>query len=180
MTHSPKGFIANSSVTWEEVAQLGMRSAQIGCPDIRQEITKIPWPPKVEDKRIVRQMGPTLNQLLKAPKVSQAALAGFLAIVKSNYEALGHVPSEYQGACNIPIPVEVIALIGEKLASKALWSKEHNAAQTEQARKQDANWQAAAEAVWRKHPKLSPRAVAKRIAPDNWNYVRQRISKPEK
>ena len=141
MTHSPKGFIANSSVTWEEVAQLGMRSAQIGCPDVRQEITKILWPP---------------------------------------YEALGHVPSEYQGACNVPIPVEVIALIGEKLVSKALWSKNHNAAQTEQARKQDAKWQAKADAEWLKHSKLSPRAVAQRIAPDNWNYVRQRISKPAK
>ena len=180
MTCSAKGLIANSSVAWEEVAQLGMRSAQIGCPDVREEITKILWPPKVEDKQIIRRMGPTLGQLLKAPKVTQAALAGFLAIVKSNYEALGHVPSEYQGACNVPIPVEVIALIGEKLVSKALWSKKYNAAQTEQARKQDAKWQAKADAEWLKHPKLSPRAVAQRIAPDNWNYVRQRISKPAK
>src|SRR6266511_4054994 len=91
MTCSPKGLIANSSVTWEQVAQLAMRSAQIGCPDVRQEITKILWPPKVEDEQIIRGMGPTLGQLLKAPKVTQAALAGFLAIVKSNYEALGHV-----------------------------------------------------------------------------------------
>ena len=180
MTHSPKGLIENRSLAWEEVAQLGMRSSQIGCPDIRQETTEILWPPKVEDKQIIRQMGPTLNQLLRAPKVTQAALAGFLAIVKSNYEARGDVPTEYQGACNVPIPVEVIELIGEKLVSKALWSKEYNAAQTEQARKQDAKWQAAAEAVWRKRPNLSPTAVAKRIAPDNWNYVRQRISKPEK
>jgi hypothetical protein len=180
MTSSPKGLIANSSVTWEEAAQLGMRSSQIGCPDIRQETTEILWPPKVEDKRIVPTMGPTLNQLLKAPKVTQAALAAFLAIVKSNYEARGDVPGEYQGACNVPIPVEVIALIGEKLVSKALWSKKYNAAQTEQARKQEAKWQAAAEAVWRKQPELSPTAVAKRIAPDNCNYVRQRISKPKK
>jgi hypothetical protein len=180
MPRSPKELIANSSVTWEEAAQLGMRSAQIGCPDIRQEITKILWPPKVEDERIVRGMGPTLGQLLKAPKVTQAALAGFLAIVKSNYETLGHVPSEYQGACNVPIPVEVIALIGEVLVSKTLWSKTYNDAQREQARKQDAKWQAKADAVWLKHPKLSPKAVAQRIAPDNFNYVRQRISKPAK
>ena len=125
-------------------------------------------------------LGPTLDQLLKAPKVTHAALAGFLAIVKSNYEALGHVPGEYQGACNVPIPIEVIALIGEKLVSKAWWSKKYNAAQTEQARKQDAKWQAKADTVWLKHPKLSPTAVAQRIAPDNWNYVRQRISKPAK
>ena len=180
MTCSAKGLIANSSVAWEEVAQLGMRSAQIGCPDVRQEITKILWPPMVEDKQIIRGMGPTLGQLLKAPKVTQRALAGFLAIVKSSYKSFGRVPDQYQGACNVPIPVEVIALIGEKLVSKALWSKEYNAAQTEQARKQDAKWQAKADAEWLKHPKLSPRAVAQRIAPDNWNYVRQRISKPAK
>ncbi len=180
MPHSPKRLIANSSVTWEDVAQLGMRSAQIGCPDVRRKITKIPWPPKVEDEQVFQGMGPTLNQLLKAPEVTQAALAGYLAIVKSNYEALGHVPSEYQGVCNVPIPVEVIALIGEKLTSKALWSKQSNAAQTEQARNQDAKWQAKADAEWVKHPKLSPTAVAKRIAPGNWNYVRQRISKPAK
>ena len=90
------------------------------------------------------------------------------------------MPGEYQGACNVPIPVEVIALIGEKLVGKALWSKEYNDEQTEAARKQVAKWQAKADAVWLKRPKLSPTAVAKRIAPDNWNYVRQRISKPAK
>jgi len=160
MTGSPEGPTANRSVKWEEVAQLGMPE-QIGCPDIRP-------------------LGPTVAQLLKARKVTQATLAGFLAIVKSDYKSFGRVRDEYQGACNVPIPVEVIALIGEKLVNKTLWSKEYNAAQTEQARKQDAKWQAAAEAVWRKHPKLTPTAVAKRIVPDNWNYVRQRISKPEK
>ena len=180
MTHSPKGLIENRSLAWEQVAQLGMRSSQIGCPDTRQETTKILWPPKVEDKQIIRQMGPTLNQLLRAPKVTQAALAGFLAIVKSNYEARGHVPTEYQGACNVPIPVEVIELIGEKLVGKARWSREYNDKQAQAARKRDAEWQAKADAEWLKHPKLSPRAVAQRIAPDNWNYVRQRISKPAK
>ena len=165
MARSPKGLIANRSVTSEEMVQLmGTHSAQIGCPDVRQEII----------------LGPTLAQLLKAPKVTQAALAGFLAIAKSNYEVLGHVPDEYQGACNVPIPIEIIVLIGEKLVSKARWSKKYNAAQREQARKQVDKWQAEADAVWLKHPKLSPRAVAKRIAPDNWNYVRQLISKPAK
>jgi hypothetical protein len=120
MTRNPKGPIANKSVMWEEMAQLGMPE-QIGCPDIRP-------------------LGPTVAQLLKANEVTQAALAGFLAIVKSHYEAFGHLPDEYQGACNVPIPIEVIALIGEKLVSKALWSKTYNAAQTEQARKQVAKW----------------------------------------
>ena len=112
--------------------------------------------------------------------MTQATLAWFLAIVTSDFKSFGRVRDEYQGACNVPIPIEVIALIGEKLVSKALWSRKYNAAQTEQACKQDAKWQAAAETVWRTHPNLSPTAVAKRIAPDNWNYVRQRISKPAK
>jgi hypothetical protein len=159
MPRNPKGLIANRSVTWEEVAQLGMPE-QIGCPD-------------------VRPLGPTPAQL-KARKVTQAALAGFLAILKSHYEAFGRLPDEYQGACNVPIPTEVIDLIGEKLVTKALWSQKYNAAQREQARKQVDKWQAEADAVWLKHPKLSPRAVAQRIAPDNWNYVRQLISKPAK
>jgi hypothetical protein len=180
MTRSPKGPIENRSLAWEEVAQLGMCSSQVGCPDVRQEITKILWPPKVEDKQTIRWMGPTLNQLLRAPKVTQAALAGFLAIVKSNYEARGHVPTEYQGACNVPIPVEVIELIGEKLVGKARWSKEGRDARTKTADKQHVKWQAKADVVWRKNKKLSRTAVAQRIAPNNWNYVRQLIRKPKK
>jgi len=160
MTGSPEEPTANRTVKWEEVAQLGMPE-QIGCPDIRP-------------------LGPTVAQLLKARKVTQATLAGFLANVKSDYKSFGRVRDEYQGACNVPIPVEVIALIGEKLVGKARWSRRYNAAQTEQARKQVAKWQAEADAVWLKHPKLSPTAVARRIAPKKCNYVRQRISKPAK
>ena len=160
MTGSPEGPTANRSAKWEEVAQLGMPE-QIGCPDIRP-------------------LGPTVAQLLKARKVTQATLAGFLANVKSDYKSFGRVRDEYQGACNVPIPIEVIALIGEKLVGKARWSRRYNAAQTEQARKQVAKWQAEADAVWLKHPKLSPTAVARRIAPKKCNYVRQRISKPAK
>ena len=160
MTGSPEGPTTNRSVTWEKVAQLGMPE-QIGCPD-------------------VRPLGPTVAQLLKAPTVTQAALAGFLAIVKSNYESFGRVLDEYQGACNVPIPVEVIALIGEKLVGKARWSKEGRDARTETADKQHVKWQAKVDAVWRKNKKLSLTAVAQRIAPKNWNYVRQVIRKPKK
>jgi hypothetical protein len=119
-------------------------------------------------------------QLLKKPKVTQATLAGFLAIIQSDYQSFGRVRDEYQGACNVPIPVEVIALIGEKLVGKARWSKEERDARTEAADKQRLMWQSKADAVWLKRPKLSPPAVAKLIAPENWNYVRQRISKPTK
>jgi hypothetical protein len=134
---------------------------QIGCPD-------------------VRPFGPTVAQLLKAPKVTQATLAGFLAIVKSELESFGRVRDEYQGARNVPIPVEVIALIGEKLVGKALWSMEEREARTKTADKQHAKWQADADAVWRNNKKLSRTAVAKLIAPNYWNYVRQVITKPPK
>jgi hypothetical protein len=119
-------------------------------------------------------------QLLEMPNVTQVTLAGFLAIVQSDYESFGRVRDEYQGACNVPIPVEVIALIGEKLAGKARESREHNARQTEAASRRDAEWQEKADAIWLKNPKLSLTAVARRISPDNWNYVRQRIRKPAK
>jgi hypothetical protein len=160
MTCSPKGPIANRRVPWEKVAQLGMPE-QIGCPD-------------------VRPLGPTLAQLLEARNVTQATLAGFLAINKSYYEAFGRLPDEYQGAYNVPIPIEVIALIGEKLVGKARWSKEGRDARTETADKQRVKWQAKADVVWRKNKNLSLTAVAQRIAPNNWNYVRQLIRKPKK
>ena len=153
MPRSPKG-------PWEEVARRGMPE-QIGCPD-------------------TRPVGPTVAQLLNASKVTEANLAGFLAIVKSYYEAFGFLPAGYQGACNVPLPIEIIALIGEKLVGPAQWSREQNDKQAEAARKRDAEWQAKADAVWLKCPKLSSTAVAKRIAPNNWNYARQRISKPPK
>ena len=37
MQRSPKGLIVNRSVTPDEMAQLGIRSEQIGCPDVLQE-----------------------------------------------------------------------------------------------------------------------------------------------
>jgi hypothetical protein len=119
-------------------------------------------------------------QLLKARKVTQATLAGFLAIVKSDYKSFGRLRDEYQGACNVPIPVEVIELIGEKLVGKARWSKEGRDARTETADKQHVKWQAKADVVWRKNKKLSQTAVARLIAPNSWNYVRQLIRKPKK
>jgi hypothetical protein len=110
-------LIKNTSLTPDENAEPGIYWDKMGCPD-------------------TRLLCPTLDHLLKSTKVTQAALSGFLAIAKSYYEALGFVPPQYQGTCNVPIPIEVIPMIGEKLVSKARWSKEYNAAQTETARKQ--------------------------------------------
>ena len=57
---------------------------------------------------------------------------------------------------------------------------EEREARTKAADKQHAKWQADADAVWRKNKKLSRIAVAKRIAPNDWKYVRQVITKPQK
>jgi hypothetical protein len=157
-------LIKNGVLTPDENAEPGIYWDQMGCPD-------------------VRLLCPTLDQLLearKAGKVTQAALSGFLAIVKSYYEALGHVPHQYQGDCNVPIPIEVIVLGGEKLVGKARWSKDVRDARTATADKRHVKWQADADVVWLKHPKLSRTAVAKIIAPNKRNYVRQVIKKPEK
>jgi hypothetical protein len=159
MTGSPKRP-TDRSVPWEEVGQQGMPE-QIGCPD-------------------TRPLGPTVAQLLEMPKVTHATIAGFLAIAQSDYKSFGRVRDEYQGPCNVPIPVEVIALAGEALVGKARWSKEVRDAQTETAEKKRLKWQAKADAVWRNRPELSTSAVAQLIAKDNWNYVRQLIKKPAK
>jgi hypothetical protein len=70
-------------------------------------------------EEMAQLMGTRTLAKLRAGKVTQAALAEFLAAAKSNYEVLGHVPDESQGTCNVPIPTEVIALTAEKLVSKA-------------------------------------------------------------
>jgi hypothetical protein len=160
MTGSPERPTANRSETWEEVGQLGMPE-QIGCPDIRP-------------------LGPTLAQLLEVPKVTQATLAGFLAILLSDYRSFGRVRDEYKGACNVPIPVEVIALIGEKLVGKVRWAKEGRDARTETAKRKHAMWQAKANVHWKKNKELTRSAVARLIDRDNWKYIRQLIHKPTK
>jgi hypothetical protein len=142
MALGPKERTAHKPLKPEEMAQ-GTRSAFYGCPDTRQEIT----------------LGPALVQLL-AGKGTQAALAEYLTAVKSNYEIHGHVRDEYLAARNVPIPIEVIALIGEKLLEKGAWPKTYNVAQAEAVRKQAAKRQAQAVAIWLKYPKLSPTAVA--------------------
>ena len=56
---------------------------QIGCPDIRP-------------------LGPTVAQLLKAPKVTRVTLAGFLAIVTSDYKSFGRVRDVLTSAALLP------------------------------------------------------------------------------
>ena len=133
-------LIKNGFLTPDENAEPGIYWDQMGCPDLQL-------------------LCPTLAQLLKARKVTQGALSGFLAIFKSYYEALGHVPHNYQGPCNIPIPIQVIEMIGEKLVGKARWSKERRDAQTQTAKRKHDMWQAKANVHWKENKELTRSAV---------------------
>jgi hypothetical protein len=126
-------------------------------------------------------VGPTLSQLLEQRRegaIKHGDLAGFLAIVASNYEMLGQVPPECRSARNVPIPIEVITMIGEVLASKVGWAAMYNATRVAAVRERNVELQVQAEDVWREHPKFSKTAVAKIIAPERWNDVRRKITKP--
>jgi hypothetical protein len=73
--------------------------------------------------------------------------------------AHGYVPNNYQGACNIPIPIQVIEMIGEKLVGKARWSKERRDAQTQTAKRKHDMWQAKANVHWKENKELTRSAV---------------------
>lgn len=77
----------------------------------------------------------TLADLLaKGERVTQADLVRLLATISAFHDGLGKVPAEYQGATNAPVPVEILAMIGEALAGRDQWSKIYNTARAETAR----------------------------------------------
>jgi hypothetical protein len=122
----------------------------------------------------------TLKQLLAREKPRRGDLARFLAAVKVFHE-LGQVPPEFQGADSVPIPAEVVTMIGELLAGGEAWATEKNAVRAQAAAQEDSALQARAEEIWRRQPHLSKSAVAKLISPspDQFHTVRQKITKPK-
>jgi hypothetical protein len=131
-------------------------------------------PPKVMVSITVAEL------LAKGEKVTQADLARLLATVSTFYTALGYVPAQFQGATNAPVPVEILAMVGEKLVGPSQWAKAHNAARADVARADREQLQRQADEVWRRNAGLSNAAVAKIIAPDRWDTVRRIITKPKK
>jgi hypothetical protein len=93
-----------------------------------------------------------------------------LAAISAHIEH-GAVPAHFR-------PVEIFALIGEELVSRETWSKFHNTARAETKRSLKVRWQRQADAIWRLNLRLSKTAVAKKIAPDQWETVRKAIIKP--
>jgi hypothetical protein len=109
-------------------------------------------------------ISPTLEQLLAREKPKRGDIARFLAAVKVFHE-LGQVPPEFRGADSVPIPPEVVTMIGEYLAGKEAWATEQNAVRAQAAAPEDSALQARAEEIWRRQPHLSNSAVAKLISP---------------
>jgi hypothetical protein len=122
----------------------------------------------------------TLADLLaKGERITKADLARLLATISAFHDGLGKVPAEYQGATNAPVPVEILAMIGEALAGRDQWSKIYNMARAQTARVGREQLQRRAEEIWQRQRHLSKSAVAKMIAPDRWNTVRKIITKPQ-
>ena len=157
MALGPKKRIANRPLKPEEMAQLmGTRSAFYGCPDTRQEIT----------------LGPTLAQLLEG-KVTHAALAGYLAAVKSNYEIHGHVAGRIFGGPQCPRSDR------SHRADRREATQKGGVVQDVQRRAGGGSTQTGRQVAGagRCHLAEEPEALAddrpQLIAPENWNYVRQ-------
>ena len=90
------------------------------------------------------------------------------------------MPPEFQSADNMPVPIEVVVMIGDLLVGARKWAAMHNGARRDRKRWRKAKWQAKADPVWQRNPLLSERAVAKIIAPDEVEAVRKLITKPKK
>ena len=67
-------------------------------------------------------------------------------------------------------------IVGEITKPPRPWLEAKNAAGQEQQRM----WQAQADDIWRQEPELKNSAVARRIDPQRWKYIRKRIRKPTK
>jgi hypothetical protein len=121
-------------------------------------------------------VSPTVSELLaridNRQKVRPAELAQVLAAIAAHIEH-GAVPAHFE-------PIKIFDLIGQELVDRETWSKLHNAARAEAARSRRAEWQRQADELRRKNPRLSPTAIAKRIAGDHWEAARKVIFKPQK
>jgi hypothetical protein len=117
--------------------------------------------------------------LAKGKAVTHEELARSLAAINALYAALGFVPAEFQGTSNVPVPVELLAIIGEKLVGRTKWLRDQSAENARASREQRAQWQRRANDVWRNHPDWSIRDVQKAIAPGK-DHVRKLIKNPTK
>ena len=128
-------------------------------------------------------VAPTVKQLLdrvaKGKKVRPIDLARVLAAISAFQTGRGRVPAEFQSATNAPVPVEILAIVGEKLVGRSRYAAAYNENRAKLARDRNARLQHEADKIWQRHPGLSKSAVAKRIAPND-KRARRKITKPKK
>jgi hypothetical protein len=99
-------------------------------------------------------------------RVKHRDLARVLVAIQTYYDAFGEVPADFQGASNVPIPAEVLAIIGEELVGPSDWAAEQNEAKAAIAHARTERIQQAAERHWEINPSLSKQVVAEKIVAD--------------
>jgi hypothetical protein len=107
---------------------------------------------------------PSVVELIaKGKKAPHVELARLLAAIRTFYTALGYVPAKFQSATNAPVPVEILALVGEALVSRSEWAAINNAASAEAAGDRHAQlWCEAAK--YRQQKKYTDKELGRKIA----------------
>ena len=128
-------------------------------------------------------VSPTVKDLLarvtRGKRIRHADLASMLAVIGAFY-GRRRVPSDFQSAANVPVPIEILTIVGEELVGRSQWAAAQNAARAALARGRRAQWQRKADEVWQRNPRLSAERVAEVIAPGQVSTVRRLITKPRK
>jgi hypothetical protein len=151
-----------------------------------KSIEKTPAPAQLEltAEAPIVAVSPSLAQLLARAakgKVRQIDLARFLAATRTFYVAFGTVPTYLQGASTVPVPVEVLDIVGEFLVGRSKWAAIQNEARARAKGTHKMRLQQQADEVWRHNPDLSNTAVAQIIAPPGKvDTVRRLIKNPGK
>jgi len=78
----------------------------------------------------------------------------------------------------IEIRRDVLIAIGKHIVAPRERLRKQNKERAERGEAQRVLWQALADGIWKRRPKLSSRAVGQLIDPDNFEYIRQQITKP--
>jgi hypothetical protein len=107
------------------------------------------------------RVGPWTNravELFRNGELKHSDLVSLLAVLEA--QALN------QGANDALVPVEIIAIIGEKLSSKSEWAARQNRARKDLADSRSAQLQRKADEIWKDRPGLSLSRVANKLVTD--------------
>jgi hypothetical protein len=129
-------------------------------------------------------VAPTLKTMLdqlragKAPKTGD--LVRLLVTLKAYQETFGQIPPPYQSARVVPVPIDLLDVIGERLIGRAQYVVEARKARSDATRMEWDQLQRAAEDLWKRKPELAGNfsEAARIVAPGRWNTVRRFLKKP--